>query len=260
MAMTERRRLQISRRPESLADVTYSTLRDAIISGQLQPGERLRQEALAQEMDVSQITVRDALNRLVGEGLAVRIPYKGVRVIALTQPDLADIYTMRKLLEGLAAEIAAEHITDDELAYLRELLPDTVVQADSESVLPAREANREFHETVIVASRRRFLIRVLRQIWDWIDPMMLYGRTLDTERGLDIRLRWGAQDRVQHTRLLEALEARDGARARDVVYDYVQEAWDNLLDELERSEGDIELWPAFEALDSTNSDEVVLHS
>ncbi len=241
--MTKRKRLQLSKRPESLADVTFSTLRDAIITGRLQPGEWLRQEALAQEMDVSQITVRDALNRLVGEGLAVRIPYKGVRVIALSQADLADIYAMRKLLEGLAAEIAAEHITDQELAYLRKLLPDTVVQADPESVFSAREANREFHETIIKASRHRFLIRVLRQIWDWIDPMMLYGRTLDTEQGLDIRLRWGAQDRIQHTRLLEALEQRDGARARQVVHDYIQEAWDNLVKELARYEGDSVPWP-----------------
>lgn len=227
--MANREPIRISRRPESLADVTYSALRDAIVSGQLQPGEWLRQEALAQELDVSQITVRDALNRLVGEGLAVRIPYKGVRVVALSREDLEDIYSMRKLLEGLAAEVAAEHITEEELARMRELLPDTVVGADPASLARAREANREFHEIVVRASRRRFLSRVLGQLWDWIDPMMLYGRTLETEKGLEIRLKWGERDRIQHTRLLEALEARDGARARQVVYDYVQEAWENLV-------------------------------
>lgn len=227
--MSDREPIRISRKPESLGDVTYEALRDAIISGQLAAGEWLRQEALAQELDVSQITVRDALNRLVGEGLAVRLPYKGVRVVALSPEDLKDIYDMRKLLEGLAAEAAAEHITEEELARMRELLPDTVVSADPDSVPRARIANREFHEIVVQVSRRRFLARVLRQIWDWIDPMMLYSRTSDTEHGETIRLKWGERDRIQHTRLLEALEAGDGARARQVTHEYVEEAWGNLM-------------------------------
>lgn len=226
--MPDREPIRITRQPESLADVTFEALREAIVSGQLQPGEWLRQEALAKELDVSQITVRDALNRLVGEGLAVRIPYKGVRVVALSKGDLEDIYAMRKLLEGLAAEVAAECITDGELTHMRELLPDTIVDADPDSVPRAREANREFHEIVIRASRRRFLIRVLRQVWDWIDPMMLYGRTLGTEEGTEIRLKWGESDRIHHTGLLEALEAGNGPKARQIVHAYVQEAWDNL--------------------------------
>lgn len=226
--MPDRDRIRITHHPESLGDATFEALREAIIAGQLQPGEWLRQEALAKELDVSQITVRDALNRLVGEGLAVRIPYKGVRVVVLSPADLNDIYEMRRLLEGLAAEVAANHITDDELAALRELLPDTIVDADADSVPRAREANREFHEIITGASRRRFLIRVLGQIWNWHDPMMLYGRTQGTEQGREIRLKWGQRDRIQHTRLLEALEAGDGAAARRIVHDYVTEAWHNL--------------------------------
>lgn len=226
--MSDRERIQISRKPESLGDVTYDALRDAIISGQLAAGEWLRQEALAKELEVSQITVRDALNRLVGEGLAVRIPYKGVRVVALSPGDLKDIYDMRRLLEGLAAEVAAERITDEELTRMRELLPDTVVDAEGASVPRAREANREFHEVAIRASRRRFLIRVLRQIWDWIDPLMLYSRTLGTDEGVETRVRWGERDRLQHTRLLRALQSGDGKQARQVVHEYVDEAWENL--------------------------------
>lgn len=226
--MSDRDPIRITHHPESLGDATFEALREAITTGKLQPGEWLRQEALAKELDVSQITVRDALNRLVGEGLAVRIPYKGVRVVVLSPADLKDIYEMRQLLEGLAAEVAAEHITADELAELRELLPDTVVDADADSVPRAREANREFHEIITHASQRRFLVRVLRQIWNWHDPMMLYGRTQSTEQGREIRLKWGERDRIQHTRLLEALEAGDGAAARQIVHDYVDEAWDNL--------------------------------
>jgi DNA-binding GntR family transcriptional regulator len=226
--MQPRKPIRIEHRPQQLSDAVFEALRKGILDGKLAPGEWLRQESLAQELGVSQITVRDALNRLVGKGLAIRVPYKGVRVIALSADDLEDIWAMRGLLEGLAAELAAECITSEELAKARELLPLSIVNADPESVERAREANREFHEIVIQASGRRFLVRILRQIWDWIDPMMLYGRTLGMDQGAEIRTKWGGRDRLQHTRLLEALEARDGPRARQVVAEYVEEAWNNL--------------------------------
>jgi DNA-binding GntR family transcriptional regulator len=72
------------------------------------------------------------------------------------------------------------------------------------------------------------LIQILRQIWDWFDPLMVYARTLETEEGAEIRRKLGEADRVQHTRLLEALEAGDGPRARQVVAEYIDEAWNNL--------------------------------
>lgn len=226
--MQTRQPIRIERKPQQLSDAVFEALRKGILDGTLAPGEWLRQESLAQELGVSQITVRDALNRLVGKGLAIRVPYKGVRVIALSADDLEDIWAMRRLLEGLAAELAAERITPEELARMRELLSASIVDADPESVERAREANREFHEIVIQASGRRFLVRILRQIWDWMDPMMLYGRTLGIDQGEEIRVKWGERDRLQHTRLLEALEARDGPRARQVVAESVEEAWNNL--------------------------------
>jgi DNA-binding GntR family transcriptional regulator len=128
----------------------------------------------------------------------------------------------------LAAELAAGRIAPEELAQMKELLPSTIVNADPESVEQARVANRQFHEIAIRASGRQFLIQTLRQIWGWIDPLMVYARTLETDEGAEIRRRWGKRDQIQHTRLLEALEAGDGPRARQVVAEYVEEAWHNL--------------------------------
>jgi DNA-binding GntR family transcriptional regulator len=84
------------------------------------------------------------------------------------------------------------------------------------------------------------LIQILRQLWDWIDPMMLYARTLEEDAGAEIRKRWGERDRIQHTRLLEALEAGDGPRARQVVAEYVEEAWHNLVSVLSASADELE--------------------
>ncbi|MFQ5610968.1 MAG: GntR family transcriptional regulator [Anaerolineae bacterium] len=233
--MQTREPIRIEHEPQRLSDAVFEALHKAILNGKLAPGEWLRQEPLARELGVSQITVREALNRLVSAGLCIRVPYKGVRVVALSIDDLEDIYAMRGLLEGLATELAANRITPEELAQMRELLPATIVDVNPESVERARVANRQFHEIAIRASGRQFLIQMLRQIWGWIDPLMVYGRTLETDKGAEIRQRWGARDRFQHTRLLEALEAGDGPRARQVVAEYVDEAWRNLVSVIDSS-------------------------
>jgi DNA-binding GntR family transcriptional regulator len=224
-------------RKQTLSESAAEVLRKAILNGQLKPGEWLRQEALAEEMGISQITVRDALNQLVGEGMAVRVPYKGVRVVSLDVGDIENICAMRGLLEGLAAELAAESITPEELDQMRKLLPETTISVEMESVERAREANREFHEIAIRACRQPFLIRLLKQLWDWLDPYMLYGGAFQiSEEAWEELLKYSERDLERHAQLLEALETRDGKRARRVVEKYVQEVWESTKLFLPRSE------------------------
>jgi DNA-binding GntR family transcriptional regulator len=152
---------------------------------------------------------------------------------------LENIYAMRAVLEGLAAKSAAKRISKEDLKEMRNILSDTIVNNDPESVPLAREANRRFHEIFIEASERRFLIRTLNQILDWIDPMMLYSRTMKTEIGLDTRLKWGERDRFQHIRLVGALEAGDGELAGQFATEAVEEAWNNLAELIfEKSDGE----------------------
>ncbi|HID62427.1 MAG TPA: GntR family transcriptional regulator [Anaerolineae bacterium] len=222
---------------QTLSESAAEALRKAILNGQLKPGEWLRQEALAEEMGISQMTVRDALNQLVGEGLAVRIPYKGVRVVSLDVEDVENICAMRGLLEGLAAKLAAENITPEELEQMRKLLPETTISAERESVERARDANREFHEIAIRACRRPFLIRLLKQLWDWLGPYMLYGVAFQvTEEAREEMLKYSERDLERHVQLLEALEARDGEQARSVVEKYMQEVWESTKLFLQRLE------------------------
>ena len=226
--MTEKQSIDLQIQKDGLAKSVFDALREAILEGKLKPGEWLRQESLAKDLDVSQTTVREALNQLIGDGLAVRTPYRGVQVVMVSPTDLQDIYEMRMVLEGQAARSAAEHISNEELQEMQDILQDTVVNQDPESVARAREANRRFHEIFIRASKRRFLIRTLLQLWDWIDPLMLYSRTKTTEIGLETRLKWGERDHYQHERLLKALKAGDGERAYQAASEAVQEAWENL--------------------------------
>ncbi len=225
-------------RKQTLSESAVEALRQAILDGQLKPGEWLRQEALAEEMGISQMTVRDALNQLVGEGMAVRVPYKGVRVVSLSLEDIENICAMRGLLEGLATELAAESITPKELEQMRKLLPETMPTPEKGSVERVREANRQFHEIVIHACRRPFLIRVLKQLWDWLDPHMLYGGTFQiTEEVREEMLKHSERDLDRHRQLVEALEAGDGKRARRIVETYVREGWESAEPFLQRQLG-----------------------
>ena len=233
--MPDRKPIRLNK--QTLSESAAEALREAILDGGLKPGEWLRQEALAEEMGISQITVRDALNQLVGEGMAVRVPYKGVRVVSLDVGDIENICAMRGLLEGLATELAAENVTPHELDQMRKLLPETTISAEMESVERARDANREFHEIAIRACRRPFLIRLLKQLWDWLDPYMLYGGAFRvTEGAREEMLKYSERDLGRHSQLLEALEARDGEQARRVVENYMQEVWESTKRFLQRSD------------------------
>jgi DNA-binding GntR family transcriptional regulator len=218
-------------RPSSrLADQTYQIIRESILSARIRPGERLAQEALASELGVSQITVREALFRLVSEGLAVSEPYRGVLASKITPEDVEDIYEMRALLEGRAVELAAERITDEELGRMRELLPSTAMHSAGYSIEAAREANREFHWIAIRACRRKHLIRVLSSIWELIDPRIIYNPSpLQDEPPRDSAAD-AHHNLVEHGQLLGALEARNGTLARQLATEAVFDALEGILD------------------------------
>lgn len=218
-----------------LVDQTYQILRESILTGQVAPGSRLRQETLAVELGVSQITVREALSRLVAEGLAVREPYRGVMASTITPEDIVDIYEMRALLEGRAMELAAERITEEELKRMRELLPHTAITSETDSIDAARDANREFHWIAILASRRKHLIRLLASLWELIDPRIIYNPSAMNSKALTKRLEDARNDLIQHQLLLEALEVRNGALARQLSTEVVHDALRTILEVIQQS-------------------------
>lgn len=198
-------------------ELAYKTIRDAIAQGRIKPGDWMRQEALADELDMSQVTIREALRRLVAEGLAVHVPNRGFRAVLLPLEELEDVYELRALLEGYALKLAASRISEEDLARMRALLPETVVDAHPDSVTDAWKANWEFHMIAIRASGRRHLIRLLRQLMHLTNPYAPLSESTEQER------MEGAIDELEaHTRILEALEARDGNLAQASIIDHLQ--------------------------------------
>ena len=105
-----------------LRDVVFNTLRDAILRGDLAPGERLMEIALANRLGVSRTPIREAIRKLELEGLVVMIPRRGAQVASITQKDLQDVLEVRTSLEELAVSLACERIQPQQIGQLEEAL------------------------------------------------------------------------------------------------------------------------------------------
>jgi len=214
----------VTEKKQRAVDVTYEAICASLSSGDVKPGDWLRQEAIAEAYGVSQVTARDALNRLALEGLAERVPRKGVRIPYISTDDLKDIYEMRLVAEGLAWEAAAQVITDEELQKMRELLPYTGTTADPKSVDVARQKNREFHMVAIQASRRWTLIHILTPLLNFNNLRYLLTSTTAETRVAD-----GQRNIADHTELLATLNARDSALTRKLITQHIERAMKDRL-------------------------------
>ena len=114
------------------SDFVYDAIRKAIVYRRIKRGSWLREGALSEELGVSRTMIRDALIRLTAEGLAVEVPYKGVKAASVSPAEIEEVYTIRAKLESWAFEIAAQTISPENLARMRKLLPDSIAHAELE--------------------------------------------------------------------------------------------------------------------------------
>src|ERR1700730_13928498 len=139
------------------AEAVYRALRHGIVHGQLAPGERLRSDALANELHVSRTPVREALRKLEAEGL---VEQSGSRLVvrALSEQDLTELFYVREALEGMAARLAAENATPTEIVEIKELLKDMETVRRRGDVDALRGLTGEFHQLVCRASHNDRLL------------------------------------------------------------------------------------------------------
>src|SRR5271168_281327 len=133
------------------AEAVYQALRYGIVHGDLEPGERLRSDALATELRVSRTPVREALRKLEAEGL---VAHSGSRLIvrAFSEQDLTELFYVREALEGMAARLAAENATPSEIADISELLEDMEAVRQRGDIAALRPLTAEFHRLICRAA------------------------------------------------------------------------------------------------------------
>ncbi len=210
---------------KQLRHVVTERIRQAILEGQIKPGEWLRQERLAQELGVSQMPIREALKELAAEGLVEHVPYRGVRVVEFSLDDVEDLYALRCFLEARVARIAAERISSAELQALRVLLEQMREHLADEDLPIYRDLNRQFHQIIAEASGRRYLIRTLQQLWENF-PNMLWGNFPQTARTSSPERT--PQDIAQHEAVLAALERHDPEAAERLMREHIESAGQDL--------------------------------
>ncbi len=147
-----------------LRDVVFQTLRQAILHGDLKPGERLMEIHLANRLGVSRTPIREAIRKLELEGLVVMIPRRGAIVASITEKDLKDVLEVRRTLEIMAGEMACERITPELLEELKTAGQEFKKLKDSEDFTSLAQVDVKFHDIIYVATGNQRLITILNNL------------------------------------------------------------------------------------------------
>jgi DNA-binding GntR family transcriptional regulator len=217
----ESARLSRVQRAESIAARTYRELRNALVRQAIAPGQRLVEADLAQQLGVSRTPVREALARLVTEGLVVVLPSGGMAARD-TRSELADMYGLRQVLEGYAARLAATRIAPEELGQLSRLAQQMDASIDDGALDRYVELNNAFHLQIAAASRSPRLVGMINDYREYfLTPRMLS----QYNRAAMLHLQ------QQHEAIVQALWEHDGDAAERLVREHFQDAMTFMLDQ-----------------------------
>src|SRR5699024_9439135 len=147
-----------------LRDVVFNTLRRAILKGELKPGERLMEIALAERLGVSRTPVREAMRKLELEGLVVMIPRRGAQVANITEKDLNDVLDVRIALKNLSIQKACACMRQEQLEELKEAARKFESMTEIGNLVKLAEADVDFHEVICRSSDNRRLNQVLNNL------------------------------------------------------------------------------------------------
>jgi DNA-binding GntR family transcriptional regulator len=203
-----------------LRELVFESLREAIISGRLKPGERMMEIQMAEEMGVSRTPVREAIRKLELEGLVVMIPRKGAYVAGLSLKDIVEVFEIRGALEGLAAELAAERITDDELENLERYLVMITEDIEKGDLGKVVETDTDFHTQLYKASRNDWLLQIINNLREQIQ------RFRTTSLSYPGRMKVAVEE---HRQIVEAISSRNGKLARKLAYEHIEKAENSLM-------------------------------
>lgn len=149
---------------QPLREVVFTTLREAIILGEIKPGERLMEVQLAEKIGVSRTPIREAIRKLELEGLVNMIPRKGAHVARLSVKDIIDVLEVRASLDGLATSLAAERINNDELKELKNIQKQFENYVEKNNLTSIVKKDVEFHDIIYNASKNEKLIQILNNL------------------------------------------------------------------------------------------------
>jgi len=210
-----------------LRDVVFETLRDAIITQVLKPGERLMEIQLADEMGVSRTPVREAIRKLELEGLVVMVPRKGAYVAGVSMKDIHEVYEVRSALEMLAVTLAAERITEEELDALeRQVLRESEEEdkQDSSDLNNIVYIDSSFHDIIYQAAHNQRLVQFVNILQEQLQRFRAasLSRPGRSKTALE-----------EHKQIVEALSERNGELAAKLAREHIENAENAMISQME---------------------------
>lgn len=201
----------------------FRAIEDAVLNGEYKDGDSLNELKISEELGVSRTPVREALMQLELEGLAKNIPNKGAVVIGITEKDIEDIYAVRIRIEGLAARLCAENISEDELKRFQEIVDLQefyLAKHDAEQIW---SLDSDFHKIIYSASQSRPLKFMLSNFHNYIKRA----------RDISVHADGRAEKTVsEHKAILQAIKDRDGELAELLMARHITNAKNNLIKQI----------------------------
>jgi DNA-binding GntR family transcriptional regulator len=201
---------------ETLSDHVLRQLQSAIVKGEIAPGSKISEPELARAYGISRGPLREALHRLEGQKLIIRVPHIGARVVSLSRQELGELYQIRESLEGLACRLAAERMAPEQVEELREVLReherDAGFQAGSGYYL--QEGDYDFHYRIVQGSGNKMLFRLLCDELYQLARMYRIQYSATPSRP--------AQAFAEHHRILDAIAEGDGELAEMLMRRHIR--------------------------------------
>ena len=195
-----------------LRDVVFQTLRQAILRGELQPGERLMEIKLADKLGVSRTPVREAIRKLELEGLVLMIPRRGAEVAEITEKSLRDVLEVRGALEDLAMDLACDRITAEDIEKMKEAASDFATALDSEDVTEIAEADVKFHDIIYFSTENQRLIQLLYNLRE-----QMYRYRVEYLKRKEVH-----ETLIkEHAHIISCLEMRDKKAAKVAISEHI---------------------------------------
>ena len=196
-----------------LGEVVFEYLRNAILAGELKPGERLMEVTIADQLGVSRTPVREAIRKLEKESFVIMIPRKGAYVADLTKKDILEVLEIRKELEGFAAYLAAERMSLSEkesLGRVVEKFNESLINMDKKNMI---ESDNEFHSLIFEATKNQRLINIIYDLHDQFQRFrLIYFNEFNNYKEIQ----------ASHKRIFDAIIKQDGGEARVEAENHVE--------------------------------------
>ena len=210
-----------------LREVVSETLRQAIQDGVLKPGERLMEIPLAEELGVSRTPIREAIRKLELEGFVVMVPRRGTYVANISLKDITQVFEIRSALEELAAGLAAERITEEEIETLERMLVEIGDHMENKDMDSVVAADVEFHEVLYLASRNERLADIVHNLRE----QTYRFRSFSMNQPGRLRKTW-----EEHRQLVEAIATHNAPQARKLARIHMEHSEQTLLQGMEESQ------------------------